>query len=136
MIGDQIVYEPALITRGESANKKQVAVDTCTVDAYSTLLTSLGGVLPIALKKKLRPMTTAKNYTRSFRETKTDSIYGCKFSQTMASTFTRHRGNHSKRMMLDTTLRIEKDSRSDATEVGRLLFAKIDNYIATIHKPK
>jgi len=35
MIGDNIVYEPGLVSRGESANKRKYAVDNCVVDAYS-----------------------------------------------------------------------------------------------------
>lgn len=91
---------------------------------------NIGGVTPVGLKKKLRPMTSVKNYNKSFRETKTDSIYGCRLSNTMCSTFAKYKGNHSKKMILDP---IEKDAMS-TTEAGRLLFAKIDNYIATVNK--
>lgn len=35
MIGDHIVYEPGLVSRGESVDKKRLAVDTCLVNAYS-----------------------------------------------------------------------------------------------------
>jgi len=75
-------------------------------------------------------MTTIRNYNKSLKETKVDSIYKYKFNQTMNSTFAKHKGQYSKRMGLDP---IERETRA-TSEAGRLLFAKIDNYIAAIHK--
>ena len=152
MIGQQVLYDPRMVSKSEAKSNTQFGIRDCGVKMYGMFIMKIGEStrLRITTQASKRPNTSTKLWSRNFYKVKANTeqnIYGCSkrlsktttnFYTTKKTSITRNTCSRNSWKMSIVTLDMLKNSDrltpienkgKQYNSAGKSLFDRVDNYI-------